>query len=401
MRTPSRATKGDNAWHPAEFVLSFWCGPPEPFTTPERYREIKFAGFTHVMPPCAATTPALNRKILDLCGRFGLKAFVADSRMPLRITGEPDAKARLDAIVADYADHPALEGYHLTDEPGAAAFPGLAEVVAYLRARDPRHHAYINLFPNYADAGQLGTPTYEEHLRRYMETVRPFVLSYDHYHFLQSGDRAEFFSNLAAARRTANAHETHFWNIVLATQHFGYRNLTEAELRFEAMQTLAYGGKGLLWFTYWMPGGVDPSWKESPLSAEGRRTPHYYQIRRINREVAAMGRELLSAESLQVFRGGARPPDAPLEVTGPGDLTVGLFRAPSGHRLALVASADYRRPVTASVRLSSIQTPERFDLRAGRWIPLPDEKNVSFDLVPAGAALLRWQPSGRGEARDG
>src|SRR5215218_10294590 len=101
MRTPSRATKGDSVWRPTEFVLSFWCGPPEPFTTPERYREIKFAGFTHVMPPCAATTLALNRTILDLCARFGLKAFVADGRMPLRITGEPDAKARLDAIVAD------------------------------------------------------------------------------------------------------------------------------------------------------------------------------------------------------------------------------------------------------------------------------------------------------------
>lgn len=392
MRTPSNPGKGEGVWRPAEFVLSFWCGPPEPFTTLERYREIKFAGFTHVMPPCAATTPALNRKILDLCGRVGLKAFLADPRIPLRIAGEPDAQARLDAIVADYADHPALEGYHLTDEPGAGAFSGLGEVVAALRAKDPGHFAYINLFPNYASPDQLGTPTYEEHLRRYAETVRPFVLSYDHYHFQRGGDRAGFFPNLAAVRRAANEHGIHFWNIVLATQHFDYRNLTEAELRFEAMQTLVYGGKGLLWFTYWMPGGVGPDWKESLISGSGERTPHYYQVRRVNREVAAFGRELLPAESLDVFPAGQPiPANAPLEVSGSGPLTVGLFRVPSGPSLALIASADYRRSVTTNVGLRSPRTPERFDPQTGRWTSLSEGKTPAFDLPPAGAALLRWR----------
>ena len=387
-------------WNPDEFVLSFWCGPPEPFTTLERYREIKFAGFTHVMPPCAATTPALNRKILDLCVRVGLKAFVGDPRMPLRIEQEPDAKARLDAIVADYAGHPALAGYHLTDEPNAGAFPGLAQVVAYLRERDPRHHTYINLFPNYAEANRLGTPTYPEHLRRYMETVRPFVLSYDHYHFFQDGgERAEFFANLADVRRAANAHDTHFWNIVLATQHFGYRNLNEAELRYEAMQTLAYGGKGLLWFTYWMPGGVDPSWKEPMISGSGERTPHYYQVRRVNREVAAFGRELLRADSLHVFHTGtpmpagaaAPPPDAPLTVSGPGRLTVGVFRAPTRHTLAFVANVDYRNGVTTQVKTAARSPRERFDPQSGRWTLLPDGETVALTLAPAAAALLRWE----------
>ena len=44
--------------------------------------------------------------------------------------------------------------------------------------------------------------------------------------------------------------------IVGEVRNVGAYALTEPELRFEAMQTLAFGARGLLWFTYWMPRGV-------------------------------------------------------------------------------------------------------------------------------------------------
>lgn len=389
---------------PGEFVVSFWCGPPERFTTIERYREIQDAGFTHVLPPCAATTPALNQRILDLCRQVGLKAFIADGRMPYRITGEPDARARLDAIVHDYGSHPALAGYHIVDEPGAPAFPGLAEVVAYLREKDPAHPGYINLFPNYASPEQMGVPAYPQYVRRYLETVKPFVLSYDHYHFLQSGDRPGFFANLAVARAESLRQGIPFWNIVLATQHFDYRHLSEAELRWEAMQTLAYGGKGLLWFTYWTPDDSG-TWKHAMLLSDGLRDPHYYHVRRVNRAVRLLGRELFPARSTGVFHAGAIPPggagppaDAPFTVTGSGDLTVGLFRGPGDKTLALVTNADYRRPVATEVRVAGGRARrEQLDLRSGRWIPAAnarrqsgDEARLPLDLPPGGARLLRW-----------
>lgn len=52
---------------------------------------------------------------------------------------------------------PALYRCFITDEPGAAAFPGLGKLVDYLRRRDPAHLAYVNLFPTYANNAQLGT----------------------------------------------------------------------------------------------------------------------------------------------------------------------------------------------------------------------------------------------------
>src|SRR5688572_32153943 len=128
-----------------DFVTSYWCGPPAQFTTFERYQEIKNANFTVAFPIYGSMAVEHNRAMLDYCQRLGMKAIIHDSRTVASIGGSADAKRNLDAVVKDYAEYPALLGYHIVDEPGSAAFPGLGEVVAYLKERDPKHPGYINL----------------------------------------------------------------------------------------------------------------------------------------------------------------------------------------------------------------------------------------------------------------
>ena len=72
---------------------------------------------------------------------------------------------------------------------------GLGEVVAALRERDPAHVAFINLLPNYATPQQLGTPTYDAHVRRFIEQVKPPLVSYDHYTFA-AGNAQSFYDQI-------------------------------------------------------------------------------------------------------------------------------------------------------------------------------------------------------------
>ena len=46
----------------------------------------------------------------------------------------------------------------------------------------------------------------------------------------------------------------------------------------------AFGGKGLLWFTYWSPEGSDQStkWEHALINADGSRDPHYDMVKRVN-----------------------------------------------------------------------------------------------------------------------
>ena len=162
-----------------------------------------------------------------------------------------DLQQRLDELIARVRKHPALECYFIADEPSAAAFPALARLVAYLREKDPDHYAYINLFPSYADNAQLGTKgdtvtAYREHLRQFIEIVKPSVLSYDHYHFLKSGDGGHYFLNLGLIREAALQAHIPFMNIVQASHGLSiWRPVSTDELRWLVYTTLAYGAAAL------------------------------------------------------------------------------------------------------------------------------------------------------------
>jgi hypothetical protein len=371
-----------------DFPISYWCGPMPEFTTLERYREIKDAGFTFVMPMCAGTSVELNKKILNFCQQVGLKAFIADGRMPL---GVPDdaSKKRIDAIIADYAGHPAFLGYHLVDEPGAGAYPALAQTVAYLKEKDPAPPPVINLLPNHCPLGALGTKTYEEYLTRYVKEVRTPFFSYDNYFSAlpKPAPRQVWIDNLNIARKVSLESQTPFWQIVLVTQHFGYASPTIADLRYEAFQTLAYGGRGVLWFTYWSPAATDKTarWQHAIIDETGQRDPHYDQVRTVNAELQALGRELLRAQSLSV---------TPLK-QGPATATLGRFKTPDGATLAFVANTDRTNAADLTVPVDA-RTAEQFDVSTRAWKPIQldaqDGKQAAHVSLPAGAAaLLRWR----------
>jgi hypothetical protein len=373
-----------------QFITSYWYGPPPKFTTLERYREIKEANFNVVFPAGGTMTVGENRRLLDICTELGLKAVIADARMPTALKG--DARARLDAIVHDYADHPALLAYYVIDEPSAGAFADLGEVVAYLKQHDPEHPGYINLFPTYATPGaQLGAETYEKYVAQFVQTVRPFVISYDHYPFIQQGDRPDFFQNLAIVRNASIKSGLPFWNIVLCVQHYEYRALTEPELRFQAMQTLAFGGRGLLWYTYWYPGEPNPTVKHAMINYDGSRDPHYEMIKRINADAIAMGNELLEVKSWATFHAGdgatLQPPaQTPITSHGPGMVTIGIFKHAQGRTLAIVANRNYRDVTTTTLK-APLGRVEQFDRQRRLWI---ERKDLNLDLPPGDAVLLRW-----------
>jgi hypothetical protein len=399
IKAPVMVASKSGLFNLREFPISYWVGPPGENQTLERYREIKESGMTFVMPSGAGPSNVRdNLKTLDHSAKLGMKAFIWEERMPLSISDNPNATATLDALIKDYKDHPGFAGFMILDEPSASRFDGLGEVVAYLRKHDPTHQSYMNVFPNYAGPAHWGTETYEEYLRQYMQKVKPFVLSYDHYNFVKNADRPEFFENLAVVQRVAKEFNVPFWQFVMVAEIDAYRHLSEGELRFEAMQTLAYGGKGLLWFTYWQYS----TWRHALINIDGKRDPHYDMVRRINGEVRAFGSELLPADLVTVFHSGptprgaqARPAGTPIEVTGQGNLTIGLFERNKSEHLAFVVNMDYKQAQKTEVVIYGGKAPLKFNPATRTWAKVPVKAQpggfrVALDLPESGAVLLKW-----------
>ena len=201
------------------------------------------------MRECGLTVAGfVSPKELDLCHAAGLQAIVSDPRVSnydWRNVDETTARKNIASLVAEVGQHPAVYGFYLRDEPGAELFAGLGKVSALVKELAPGKWPYINLFPNYANAQQLGTASYEEHLEKFIATCQPTQLSYDHYALMDDGSlRHGYWQNLEAMRAAAKRHSLPFWNIVLTVAHFNYREPTAADLRFQVYSTLAYGGRG-------------------------------------------------------------------------------------------------------------------------------------------------------------
>jgi hypothetical protein len=289
-----------------------------------RYREIAEANFTLVLGGFGARAPEQVARQLALCEKHGLVALVADQG----------------------AEGPACWGYMLRDEPNVRDFGALREAVDALRKARPGKLAYINLFPNYANEQQLGVPTYEEHVARFMEEVDPDVLSMDHYPIMKpSGDsRESYCANLEVMRRHSLAKGVPFWNF-FNTMPFGpHFDPTEADLRWQVFTSLAYGAKGVLYFCYWTPRGDEFPKGGAIITAEGRRTRHYGQAQRINAVVKALGPTLMQLASAGVCR--VKPGDDASQVLAAtpirrldceyADFLVGVFTRADGRRAVLL-----------------------------------------------------------------
>jgi hypothetical protein len=346
--------------------IGFWCGPPPPFSTPAEFQRIEAAGFTFALPPCGVTpTVAQNQATLAAAATTGVKVFVRDARMP-RSMSEPDAAARLDAVVADYANQPALAGYDLADEPAEAEFAELGQVVAHLRARDPAHPAFINVFPSY------GAPNYETYLERYATEAGTATFSFDFYPFMLDGDRDGFLPNLASMRSLSLRHARPFLEIGQATPHLAYRQPTEAEKRWQVLQSLAHGASGISYFTYWSV--ALEGFGLGIVGPDGTPTPQYDEVQRINARAQAIGSYLVGARSVDVFQsppreasGSPRRPGAAVDVIGDEPVTAGVFETGAHVYVLLVnGRTDATTSVTADLSFGAT-LPEVLDPGTGTW----------------------------------
>jgi hypothetical protein len=357
---------------------------------------------------------------LDVAHAHGLRMdlLIWDMREPSNLD-DPAAKTRIDEVVDAVKDHPALYSYAITDEPSAKRFPEFARMVAYIRERDPEHLAHINLFPTYASAAALGTSgsndAYREHLRQYVDIVKPDLISYDHYGLYTNDDGNQYFMNLHLVREAALYGGIPFINVIQAASvSTSHRIPNGDESRFLAYTTLAYGGQGIMHFVYWaysdFYGGIsgfdDIEWTEERARAdvEAPLTPLGEALRQIHPEFVAVAEQLQPLTSLEVYHSGRGvpgwhidrlPDDATFVVDPPFDqgqdtgVILGYFGSTDEASHVLIVNLDHGQEITTTV--VGTDTMEEFDPQAGQWHPVPDGTTVEVRLVPGGGRLLRVQ----------
>jgi hypothetical protein len=400
---------GKVGWAQKQFIISFWCPPPP---TDQALTAVAEENFNLTWTPVEG---------LDMAAKHKLRAMLQDDLLNPATLDDPAKRAQLDAIIEKVKNHPALEAYFITDEPGAGAFTGLGKLVAYLRERDPAHLAYINLFPTYANEDQLGVSAdaaerarvgypqnfagvgtsdktvlaYREHLKKYIEIVKPDLISYDHYHFMKNSDGSQYFLNLALIRDAAQEAGKPFLNIIQASAFEKSWRLPNAqETRFLVFTTMAYGGRGISYFTYWGPEAY------SGLYRDGKPSPMVKEVAALNAEIAKFGPALMELDSTAVYHTAplpygtqAAPADAPVQITGDGEFVLGLFGKNGKTTAFMVVNRRYNQETEAIVKVAIPGARiQELDRTTGKWSngPVLDaDRKLKIKLAAGDGRLFR------------
>jgi hypothetical protein len=378
---------------PRDFALMAWDQSP---SDPHQLGLMRQAGL-NISGFCAPGE-------LDQVQAAKMSCFVRDGRANgYDWTEMPDKKeleGKINALVAEVRNHPAALGFFLYDEPQTQMMPGLGEVAEILKKAMPGAWSYINLLPNYGTAERMGAPTYGDYVQKYMDEVRPPLLSYDNYSLFNGEMLGRFFTNLETVRRAAQKAGIPFWNVILANASFSYMEPSDATLSLQAYSTIAYGGRGIEYFTYFSP--KVGNYRLAPVDQFGHRTATWYMLRRLNSQIRELAPWLIKLHSTGVYHSAPLPEGAepiaqsPLvkQVRAttfqsppvPPEYLIGEFRDNQGHPFLVVVNKSLKYSMRYAIDLrDSSRRLVLISPYTGQLVSFAGEMNW---LAPGQGALL-------------
>jgi hypothetical protein len=277
---------------PKDFVVMAWGDSP---SDPEALRGMKEAGL-NISGFCRAED-------LDRVKTAGLTCFVNDPKINAYTLDKlPDIERMRQDIASlktQIGNNPAALGFFLHDEPPASLMPGLGKLANLLREAMPDKWPYVNLFPYRVSPAVLGTSDYDSYVRMLVKTIRQPFLSYDNYSLVNGEMLDPFYINLEIVRRLSLELKTPFWNCILANAHFNYMEPSDATFNLQVYSTMAYGGRGIQYFTYFAP--TIGNYRLAAVDQFGNRTATWDMLRRINNQIHALAPILVRLRSTGVY----------------------------------------------------------------------------------------------------
>jgi len=241
-------------------------------------------------------------------------------------------------VFDDYKTHESFAGFFTLDEPLTPEYTGnnnqYNAVAHYFeKMRGTGYINYSNLFPNYAMIPPVPSQGYDYYVQQYINHCHPDYLSYDNY-FAQwafpnvartdtTGTNGNWFYNLDSIERMASNNEIPFMSFHLSTGHMSYRVPTRADMQWDVNTSLAFGAKGVLYFTYqmpkeWVDGSTDTSsWYSKYggfVDENGNKTTVFSNGKEINEQVNRMDHVLMNSQRVDLFSIGNSPLPLPSSV---------------------------------------------------------------------------------------
>lgn len=368
---------------PKDFVIMPWGGPwGDAKVDVATLKEMKECGFNVSM--------FVEPENVGIVKAAGLKCFVstadAIATREASVLTEEQVDKKVKALVDRVGDIDTVMGYFVVDEPWAHAYQELGLWTAAYKKYAPGKIAYYNLL-----CKSCVNHSYQEYLDMYVQIVKPAFISYDNYSIMDDGSlRPTFYPNLEDVRAAALRHNLPFWNIILGNAHFNYAEPTDASIRLQVFASMAYGARGITYFTYFAP--TIGNYRMAAIDQFGNKTPTYDMARRVNLQVHRLGKTYAKLKSVNVFHHPNVPEGCSgidtskyLAKVGSGDLLVGEFEGPEGQPFIMAVNKSMTKSTTLEVQFKDPGTIQMVSQYSGQ---IQDWAGEDPWLAPGQGVLL-------------
>jgi hypothetical protein len=183
--------------------------------------------------------------------------------------------------------------------------PAIGHVADVLREAMPDKLPYVNLFPTYANSRQLGVGSYQDYVQSALTIIHPPFLSYDHYALVNGRTEDSFFTNMEIIRQVSQQAGIPFWSCILSVAFGKYMEPTDASVAAQTNAILAYGGRGIEYYTYTTLSIED--YRLGAYDRAGNRTPTWDMVKRANGKANALAPTFMHLRSTGVYHGSNVP----------------------------------------------------------------------------------------------
>ncbi len=337
--------------------ITVWYGPTLKSVNPFELLTIRNAGFTHCFIDLKDSE--LNRRALSFADSIGLGLFITDNSIERFKSGSDTTLYNIDSLTVLYNTFTSFTGYFLADKPGLNDCVPLAILTDYLRSRFPAHNFFIQAYPEYAASAFLDTSVYTDYLSLLSQKLKPKFLSFEHFGILGDEIRPEYFSNLEAARQLSLKQGLPFWAYALLVAFENHPVVAHSHVRFQLYSGLAYGAKGVQYYSFRPPKNNSYEYGDAMLSVEGDPTDALTFSRLINAEIEKLGPTLMRLTSTGVYfsnpvppHGKAFTPGLPIIKIDSPSILAGFFIDDLKNKYVLFVNTDFSYGKRARIHFS-------------------------------------------------
>ena len=211
---------------------------------------------------------------------------------------------------------PHLAGWVFKDEPAFSDLNQLQVKYNEFRNADPDHVLFMNLVGVFETAYAGNLKSFPAYLNYIQEKFNPYFWSYDYYPIIVKNGKLQviydqFYPDLEDFHAISKKTDKPFWNfsesMQYSTKWYSRPAATEAYLRWEAFNSLAYGAQGICYWTYGMRSSHN---NEKYISAlvdmNGRKTKAWYAAQKVNSEIKKFNDVFYGCEVTDVRHTGSK-----------------------------------------------------------------------------------------------